>query len=121
LSIVRRLRRSGLVDAESVSQPVALAARSRGLAPFGPPVARSLRQPLDERYESPTLVRLTVLGSPDLNPIEELFSRLKEFLRQAAARTRDGLYEALGEALKLVSAEDILGWFRQAGLCANHV
>jgi transposase len=59
--------------------------------------------------------------SPDLNPIEELFSKLKEFLRQAAARTRGCLYEALGEALKLVSAEDILGWFRRAGLCANHV
>jgi transposase len=59
--------------------------------------------------------------SPDFNPIEELSSKLKEFLRRAAARTVDGLYEALGEALKLVSAEDILGWFRQAGLCANQV
>jgi len=57
--------------------------------------------------------------SPDFNPIEELFSKLKEFLRQAAARTRDSLYEALGEALRLVSADDILGWFRQAGLCAS--
>jgi transposase len=58
--------------------------------------------------------------SPDFNPIEEMFSKLKEFLRHAAARTRDSLYDALGEALKLVSAEDILGWFRQAGLCASH-
>jgi transposase len=57
--------------------------------------------------------------SPDFNPIEELFSKLKELLRRAAARTRDGLYDALGEALRLVSAEDILGWFRQAGLCAT--
>ena len=57
--------------------------------------------------------------SPDFNPIEELFSKLKEFLRRAAARTRDGLYEALAEALTLVSAEDILGWFRKAGLCAT--
>ena len=57
--------------------------------------------------------------SPDFNPIEEMFSKLKEFLRHAAARTRDSLYDALGEALKLVSAEDILGWFRQAGLCAS--
>jgi transposase len=58
--------------------------------------------------------------SPDFNPIEEMFSKLKESLRHAAARTRDSLYDALGEALKLLSAEDILGWFRQAGLCASH-
>jgi transposase len=57
--------------------------------------------------------------SPDFNPIEELFSKLKEFLRRAAARTRDGLYDAPGEALRMVSAHDILGWFRQAGLCAT--
>ena len=56
--------------------------------------------------------------SPDFNPIEELFSKLKELLRRAAARTVDGLYDALGEALELVSAADILGWFRNAGLCA---
>lgn len=56
--------------------------------------------------------------SPDFNPIEELFSKLKELLRRAAARTRDGLDEALGEALRLISAADILGWFRNAGLCA---
>jgi hypothetical protein len=48
-----------------------------------------------------------------------MFSKLKEFLRRAAARTRDARYEALGEALDQVSVEDILGWFRQAGLCAT--
>jgi transposase len=58
--------------------------------------------------------------SPDFNPIEEMFSKLKGFLRHAAARTRDSLYDVLGEALKLVSTEDILGWFGQAGLCASH-
>lgn len=57
--------------------------------------------------------------SPDFNPIEELFSKLKEALRRAAARTRDGVYEALGEALELISAADIVGWFRNAGLCAT--
>jgi len=57
--------------------------------------------------------------SPDFNPIEQMFSKLKGFLRHAAARTRESLYDALGEALKLVSTEDILGWFRQAALCAS--
>lgn len=37
--------------------------------------------------------------SPDLNPIEEAFSKIKEILRRACARTREALLEALGEAL----------------------
>jgi transposase len=56
--------------------------------------------------------------SPDLTPIEEMFSKVKEFLRRVAARTKGNLYEAIGEALRQVNAHDILGWFRQAGLCA---
>ena len=58
--------------------------------------------------------------SPDFNPIEEMFSKLKESLRRAAARTKQGVYEAIGRALKQVSAQDILGWFQNAGLCATH-
>ena len=57
--------------------------------------------------------------SPDFNPIEEMFSKFKEFLRRAAARTRIDLVETIGEALRLVKTEDILGWFQQAGLCVT--
>jgi transposase len=57
--------------------------------------------------------------SPDLNPIEEMFSKFKEFLRRAAARTKDHLVETIGEALRMVTTEDILGWFGQAGLCVT--
>lgn len=57
--------------------------------------------------------------SPDLNPIEEMFSKFKGFLRGAAARTRDHLVETIGEALRMVTTEDILGWFQQAGLCVT--
>ena len=57
--------------------------------------------------------------SPDLNPIEEMFSKFKESLRRAAARTKAHLIEAIGEALKQVAAQDIVGWFRQAGLCVT--
>jgi transposase len=57
--------------------------------------------------------------SPDLNPIEEMFSKFKEFLRRAAARTKAHLVEVIDEALKMVSAQDILGWFQQSGLCAT--
>ena len=37
--------------------------------------------------------------SPDLNPIEQLFAKLKALLRKAAARTKDALWDAIGEAL----------------------
>jgi len=57
--------------------------------------------------------------SPDLNPIEEMFSKFKEFLRRAAARTKDHLVEVIGEGLKGISIQDILGWFQQAGLCVT--
>jgi transposase len=57
--------------------------------------------------------------SPDYTPIEEMFSKVKQFLRQVAARSKGKLYEAIGEALREVTAQDILGWFRQAGLCVT--
>jgi transposase len=47
--------------------------------------------------------------SSDYTPIEEMWSKAKEFLRRAAARSRDGLYDALGKALEQVTPEDILG------------
>ena len=56
--------------------------------------------------------------SPDFNPIEELFSKFKECLRRLGARAKDHLYDAIGDALREVSLEDVLGWFRQAGSCA---
>ena len=55
--------------------------------------------------------------SPDFNPIEEMFSKFKEALRRLGARTKDRLYDAIGEALRGVTVQDILGWFRQAGSC----
>lgn len=56
--------------------------------------------------------------SPDFNPIEEMFSKFKEALRRLGARAKDQLYDAIGEALRGVTIQDILGWFRQAGSCA---
>ena len=46
--------------------------------------------------------------------------KVKETLRRAEARVEDELYEVLGEALRRVTPEDILGWFQHAGLCATH-
>ena len=60
-------------------------------------------------------VRYLPAYSPDLNPIERLFSKLKAHLRSAKARTVDGLIEAMGEALRAVRPGDILGWFAHSG------
>ncbi len=55
--------------------------------------------------------------SPDFNPIEEAFSKIKSMVRKAAARTKDALIEALGQALSAVSARDARGYFEHAGYC----
>ncbi len=57
--------------------------------------------------------------SSDFTPIEELWSKAKQFLRRLEPRSRKSLYEALGQAFKLVTAQDIAGWFQHAGLCAT--
>jgi transposase len=53
--------------------------------------------------------------SPDLNPIEEAFSKLKALLRRAGARTREALMEAMGQALDAVTADDARGYFEHRG------
>lgn len=58
--------------------------------------------------------------SPDYNPIEQLWSKIKAHLRRAAARSKDTVYTALGEALDAVTIRDVIGWFKHAGLCATH-
>ena len=60
-------------------------------------------------------VRYLPAYSPDFNPIEELFSKLKEFLRSAAARTVEALIGAMGDALRSVTPGDIFGWFNHCG------
>ena len=53
--------------------------------------------------------------SPDLNPIEEAFSKVKALLRKAAARTREALVQAMGAALSSVTPQDAAGWFSHCG------
>jgi transposase len=53
--------------------------------------------------------------SPDYNPIEEAFAKIKGLLRQAVARTKVTLVEAIGAALSAVSAQDARGFFEHAG------
>jgi transposase len=56
--------------------------------------------------------------SPDLNPIEPAWSKLKARLRALGARTREALDEALGPALAAITARDARAWFRLAGYAA---
>jgi transposase len=51
-------------------------------------------------------------SSPDLSPIEEMFSKVKGALRSAAARTTEAVYAAIATALHDVTPEDIAGWFQ---------
>jgi transposase len=60
-------------------------------------------------------VRYLPAYSPDLNPIERLFSKLKAALRKARARTVDALIAAIGEALRAIRPGDIVGWFAHSG------
>ena len=53
--------------------------------------------------------------SPDLNPIEEAFSKIKALVRKAGARMRETLVEAIGRALAAVTPEDAASWFGHAG------
>ena len=53
--------------------------------------------------------------SPDLNPIEEAFSKIKGILRKAEARTREVLIEAMGHAISSVTEEDAWGFFEHCG------
>jgi len=53
--------------------------------------------------------------SPDFNPIEEAFSKIKGLLRKVAARTREALVEAIGVAISAVTASDARGFFDHCG------
>jgi transposase len=58
--------------------------------------------------------------SPDLNPIEPGWAKLKSDLRRVAARTVEALEQALGPALNSITAQDAAGFFRHCGYhCLN--
>src|SRR5262249_28048231 len=57
--------------------------------------------------------------SPDFNPIERAFSKLKALLRRAGRRTVEGLWSFLGSALDLFSAEECRNYFKHCGYTAT--
>ena len=53
--------------------------------------------------------------SPDLNPIEKVFAKLKHLLRKAQARTRETVCAAIGQLLDAFSPEECANYFKEAG------
>jgi len=53
--------------------------------------------------------------SPDFNPIEEAFAKIKAAVRKAEARTREALVEAIGRGITMVTTEDARGFFDHCG------
>jgi transposase len=53
--------------------------------------------------------------SPDFNPIEEAFSKIKGLMRKAEARSREALVEAMGSAISALGAQDARGFFEHCG------
>ena len=79
---------------------------------------------LSPHKSQPTLSLITELGaqvlflpaySPDLNPIEKMWSKIKNCLRSAEARTEATLIEAIAAALQKVTRQDAINWFASCG------
>lgn len=61
------------------------------------------------------LIKYLPRYSPDLNPIEFMWSKVKAILRQIGARTQDELWHATNEALWSITTDNIAGWFKKCG------
>jgi transposase len=53
--------------------------------------------------------------SPEFNPIEKLWSKLKEFVRRQSTDSRDSFDAAVARAMASITSSDLLGWFRHCG------
>ena len=58
--------------------------------------------------------------SPDFNPIENMWSKVKAHLRGAKARTYDNLVKVIGQALATISPKDAKGYFFSCGYTTSH-
>ena len=73
-----------------------------------------------ERWLQPgTTVRYLPPYSPDLNPIEQVFAKLKAMLRKAQARTADALWSIIGELLDRFACAECEHYIRHCGYCGS--
>ena len=73
------------------------------------------REALDLLKEAGVAVRFLPTYSPDYNPIELMWSKVKALLRKAEARTNEALLLAIGDALSRVTRKDATHWFAHCG------
>jgi transposase len=99
------LRRAG-------PRPDAQARRHRGHGNLGSHKGKAVRRAI--RDAGAKLFFLPKY-SPDLNPIEKAFAKLKHWLRKAAARTVDALCDAIGEILDAFEPQECANYFKEAG------
>jgi len=57
--------------------------------------------------------------SPEYNPIEEMWSKVKAVLKGIGARTINNFGKAIKDALNSITKKDLIGWFRHAGYCGS--
>jgi hypothetical protein len=57
--------------------------------------------------------------SPDLSPIELYWSKFKQFLKKAKARTKENLHQAISNAINTITKEDAKAWFGIAAMLSN--
>jgi transposase len=109
----------GTTDTESFRAYVA-----QVLAPTLRPGDIVVMDNLSPHKSDPTLALIRNAGaqvlflpaySPDLNPIEKMWSKVKGLLRAAEARTSTELVAAIGQALAKITRQDALGWFVSCG------
>ena len=77
------------------------------------PKKRRIRELIEARGAE--VLFLPSYSSPDLNPIEEAFSKIKGILGKVGARTCEALLEAIAQALSAITALDAAGWFGHCG------
>ena len=109
----------GTTDTESFRAYV-----SQVLVPVLKPADIVVMDNLSPHKSDPTLALITSAGaqvlflpadSPDRNPIEQMWSKIKSLLRAAEARTPEDLITAIGLALTKVTPQDARGWFVSCG------
>jgi transposase len=83
---------------------------------LSPHKAAGVRQAIEAVGAS---VRYLPPYSPDFNPIENMWSKLKRWLRSLGARTIDALHDAIGSAMTCISSSDCHGFFRGCGYLAT--
>lgn len=73
------------------------------------------RQSLEMLKQAGVTVRFLPAYSPDYNPIELMWSKVKALLRKMEARTNDALFQAIGDALSQITQKDATHWLAHCG------